>query len=198
MRFLSFLSSIVAVVVITAIYAPLAWSADLADTVVLVAKRQLHDRIYGSSVLLARPLGEERHVGFIVNKPTNLTLGKLFPKHLPSQKVADPVYLGGPTGAEVIFALVKGDNPGARSLTLAPGLFLAYDSRVVDHVIETQPQQARFFAGMVMWQPNELDEELKRGLWYLLDAQPEALLNKPSDGLWEELVGRAERKANAI
>jgi len=174
-----------------------ARSADPANTMILVAKRSLHDRVYGATVLIVRPIGE-RHVGFIVNKPTNLTLGKLFPKHLPSQKVADPVYLGGPTGAEVIFALVKGDNPGARSLRLAPGLFLAYDSRVVDHVIETQPQQARFFAGMVMWQPNELDEELKRGLWYVLDAQPEALLKKPCEGLWEDLVGRAERQANTI
>ena len=108
MRFLSLLSSIVAVVVVTAIYAPLAWSADISDTVLLVAKRALHDRVYGSSVLLSRPIGEERHVGFIVNKPTNLTLGKLFPKHIPSQKVVDPVYLGGPTGPEIIFAMVKG------------------------------------------------------------------------------------------
>src|SRR6185503_8846125 len=115
-----------------------AWSDDLGKTMILVAKRSLHDRVYGSTVLIVRPMGE-RHVGFIVNKPTSLTLGKLFPKHQPSQKVADPVYLGGPTGPEVIFALVKGDNPGARSLTLAPGLYLAYDSRVVDEVIEKQP-----------------------------------------------------------
>jgi putative transcriptional regulator len=174
-----------------------AWSSDTAKTMILVAKRSLQDRVYGSTVLIVRPLGE-RHVGFIVNKPTSLTLGKLFPKHQPSQKIADPVYLGGPTGSEVIFALVKGENPGARSLTVAPGLYLAYDSRVVDDVIEKQPQQARFFAGMVMWQPYELEEELKRGLWFVLDSQPEALLRKPSEGLWEELVGRAERRANTI
>jgi putative transcriptional regulator len=199
MRFLSFLSSIVAVVVITAIYAPLAWSADLADTVVLVAKRQLHDRIYGSSVLLARPIGEERHVGFIVNKPTNLTLGKLFPKHIPSQKIVDPVYLGGPTGPEIIFAMVKGrQSPGGKSLQLAPGLFLAYDSAIVDRIIETQPQEARFFAGMVMWQPHELAEEVKKGLWYVLPAKPDTLLRKPTDNLWEDLVNRAEREANTI
>src|SRR3982751_4828125 len=189
MRFLSFLSSIVAVVVVTAIYAPLAWSADISDTVLLVAKRQLHDRIYGSSVLLARPLGEERHVGFIVNKPTNLTLGKLFPKHPPSQKVVDPVYLGGPTGPEVIFAMVKDSkSPGGRSLQLAPGLFLAYDSAVVDHIIESQPQQARFFAGMVMWQPLELADEVRRGLWFVLPPKPELLLRKPTDTLWDDLV----------
>ena len=194
MRFLSLLA-----VIALALSAPLAWSADITDTVLLVAKRNLKDRIYGSSILVARPLGDDRHVGFIVNKPTTMTLGKLFPKHLPSQKVVDPVYLGGPTGPEVIFAMIKGrESPGGRSLQLAPGLFVAFDSAVVDRIIESQPQQARFFAGMVLWQPRELAEEVRRGLWFVLDAQPEILLRKSTDGLWEELVGRSERKENTI
>jgi putative transcriptional regulator len=179
--------------------APLAFASDTANTLLLVAKRNLRDRLYGSTVIVARPLGEDRHLGFIVNKPTNMTLGKLFPKHAPSQKVIDPVYLGGPTGPEVIFALVKGSqSPGGRSLQLAPGLFVAYDSTVVDRIIETQPQQARFLAGMVLWAPGELDEELRRGLWYTLDPQPEIFLRKSTDGLWEDLVTRSEHKANSI
>jgi len=195
MRFLA----LVTATVVMALSASLAWSADISETVVLVAKRTLRDRVYGSSVLLARPLGEERHVGFIVNKPTNMTLGKLFPQHVPSQKVVDPVYLGGPTGAEVIFAMVKDKkSPGGRSLQLAPGIFLAYDSAVVDRIIETQSEQARFFAGMVMWQPHELADEVKRGLWFVLPAKPEIMLRKTTDSLWEELVGRAEREANTI
>lgn len=191
--------ALVTATIVMALSASLAWCADISDTVLLVAKRTLRDRIYGSSVLLARPLGEERHVGFIVNKPTNMTLGKLFPQHLPSQKVVDPVYLGGPTGAEVIFAMVKDSkSPGGRSIQLAPGLFLAYDSAVVDRIIETQPEHARFFAGMVMWQPHELADEVKRGLWYVLPAKPEILLRKSTDNLWEDLVNRAEREANTI
>src|SRR5207248_8080768 len=90
-----------------ALLAPLAQAADLTQTVLLVAKRNLHDRLYGSTILIAKPIGDERHVGFIMNRPTNMTLGKLFPKHGPSQKVVDPVYLGGPMGPEVIFAMVK-------------------------------------------------------------------------------------------
>lgn len=198
MRFLSLLPAAFSAAAL-ALTASLAWSADISETVLLVAKRNLRDRVYGSTILLARPLGDERHVGFIVNKPTNLTLGKLFPKHIPSQKVVDPVYLGGPTGPEVIFAMVKDNkSPGGRSLELAPGLFLAYDSAIVDHIIESQPQQARFFAGMVMWQPHELAEEVKRGLWFVLPPKPEILLRKPTDNLWDDLVGRAEREANTI
>src|SRR5256885_272009 len=140
MRFLSLIAALV-----LALAAPLAWSTDLTDTVLLVAKRDLRDRVYGNTVLIVRPLGEARHIGFIVNKPTTMTLGKLFPQHLPSQKVVDPVFLGGPMGPEVIFAMVKGhDSPGGRSLQLAPGLYVAFDSKVVDRIIETTPQEARF------------------------------------------------------
>jgi putative AlgH/UPF0301 family transcriptional regulator len=194
MRFLSLIAALV-----LALAAPLAWSTDLTDTVLLVAKRDLRDRVYGNTVLIVRPLGEARHIGFIVNKPTTMTLGKLFPQHLPSQKVVDPVFLGGPMGPEVIFAMVKGhDSPGGRSLQLTPGLYVAFDSKVVDRIIETTPQEARFFAGMVLWQPFELGDEVKRGLWYVLDPKPEIMLRKSTDRLWEELVTNAERKANTI
>ena len=194
MRILSLLAAM-----ILALSAPLAEATDLTQTVLLVAKRNLRDRLYGSSILIAKPIGDERHVGFIMNKPTTMTLGKLFPKHAPSQKVIDPVYLGGPMGPEVIFAMVKdAKSPGGRSLQLTSGIYLAYDSAVVDRIIETQPQQARFFAGMVLWAPSELDEEVRRGLWYVLDPQPDLFLRKSTDSLWEELVGRCERRANAI
>jgi len=182
----------------------IAWSAparpaDIEDSIILVAKRQLQDKLYGSTILIARPIGGGRHVGFIINKPTQITLGKLFPTHEPSRKVTDPVFLGGPVSPEVIFALVHGkDSPGGRSIRILDDLYLAIDSEVVDRVIEKQSAQARFFAGMVLWRPGELHDEVKRGLWYLQDARAEVVLRKPTDSMYEELVGRSERKANAI
>lgn len=169
------------------------------DPIILVAKRQLQDKLYGSTILIARPIGAERHVGFIVNKPTQMTLGKLFPTHEPSKKVADPVFLGGPVSPEVIFALVQGrDSPGGRSIKILDDLYLAIDSDVVDQVIEKQPARARFFAGMVLWKPGELADEVKKGLWYVNDARADVVLRKSTESMWEELVGRSERKANAI
>jgi putative transcriptional regulator len=177
-----------------------AWSLDIGvDTALLVAKRKLQDRLYASTVLVTKPIGRDRHVGFIVNKPTSLTLGKLFPSHAPSQKIVDPVYLGGPTSSSVIFAMIEAKNaPDGKVLRLAPDLYLAYESKEVDRIIERQPPHARFFAGMVIWQPGELAQEIRRGLWYVLEAQPDVVLRKSTDGLWETLVDRAERKENTI
>jgi putative transcriptional regulator len=170
-----------------------------ADPIILVAKRQLQDKLYGSTILIARPIGAERHVGFIVNKPTQMTLGKLFPTHEPSKRVADPVFLGGPVSTEVIFALVQGrDSPGGKSIKILDDLYLAIDSDVVDQVIEKQLARARFFAGMVLWRPGELADEVKKGLWYVNDARADIVLRKSTEGMWEELLGRSERKANAI
>ena len=174
-------------------------AAQTSESIILVAKRHLHDKLYGSTILIARPIGGDRHVGFIVNKPTHMTLGKLFPRHEPSRKVADPVFLGGPVSPEVIFALVQGrENPGGSSIRILEDLYHAIDSENVDRVIEKQPSQARFLAGMVLWRPGELREELRRGFWHVQDARADIILRKPTDNLWEELVGRSERKANAI
>ena len=73
-----------------------AAAADIDAPVVLVAKRQLTDRFYGSTILVARPIGQDQHIGFIVNRPSRVTLGEIFPQHAHSRKVPDPVFVGGP------------------------------------------------------------------------------------------------------
>src|SRR2546430_443300 len=73
-------------------------AADLSKPVILVAKPELRDELYGSTIIVVAPLGGDEHVGFIVNRSTEIKLGNLFPQDGPSQKVADPVYLGGPYG----------------------------------------------------------------------------------------------------
>src|SRR5882724_10524143 len=104
------------------------YAADLSKAAILVAKPELQDELYRSTILVVAPLGEDRHVGFIVNRPTPVTLGKAFPEDGPSQKIVDPIYIGGPYQPQAIFALVqRPDSPGGVSLELMPGLFVAVD-----------------------------------------------------------------------
>lgn len=164
-----------------------ARAADIDRPLVLVAAPELHDPLYGASVLVVTPLGGDEHVGFIVNRPTSFQLGK-----------AAPVYLGGPVEPELIFALVQRENsPGANSIRIAPGLYAAHDGAVVDSIIKSDPQHARFMAGLVAWKAGELREEVKRGVWYVLEPDAALLTRKP-EGLWEELLRRSQQLRNAI
>jgi putative transcriptional regulator len=176
----------------------LAADADLSRPLMLVAKPELRDDVYGRTVIVVAPLGGDVHVGFIVNRSTEATLGKLFPEDGPSQKVADPVYLGGPHAPQAIFALVNAPQPPAgKTLQVIPGLFAAFESELVDDIIRSDAARAKFVAGLVAWRPGELDGEIDKGAWYVLEPDAALAMRKP-EGLWEELVQRAQAKDKAI
>ena len=169
------------------------------EAVLLVAKRGFEDPVYGSTIVLARPVEGGGHVGFIVNKPTKMSLAELFPEHEPSKKVADPLFLGGTVDINLVFALVE--ERGSRkdgSIRIAPDIFLAYDTKAVDRIIESESDHARFFLGLVVWRPGQLDDELDRGLWYVQEPEAKLVLRRKTDGLWEELLLRLEARANTI
>lgn len=175
-----------------------AAAADLGKPVILVAKPELRDQLFGASVLVVAPLGGDQHVGFIVNRPTNATLGNLFPEHAPSQKVVDPVYLGGPFEPQLIFALVqRPTNPGGNSFEIMPGLYAAFEAEVIDRIIESEPERAKFVAGLVAWKPGELHDEIELGAWHVVDPEPSVVMRR-SDGLWDELIHRTKRLRNTI
>jgi putative transcriptional regulator len=176
--------------------AMLAWSAlshaaDLSRPLILVAKPELRDQVYGATILVVRPLGDDAHVGFIVNRPTQVSLGELFAGQGHAQKLVDPVYSGGPLAAEAMFALVqRPDTPGGMSLQILPGLYAAIDEDTVDRIAETQSDHARFVTGLVAWRAGELEKEIQQGAWYVLEPDAALAMRNP-EGLWEELVHRS-------
>jgi putative transcriptional regulator len=169
------------------------------EAVVLVAKRRFHDPVYAETIVIARPIGQDVHVGFILNKPTEISLAQAFPDHGPSLKVRQPLYLGGPAEVDAVFALVAAhDSPGHGSVQLAEDLYLVIAKDTVDHVIEAQAGHARFFAGAVVWKPGELAHELKNGVWHVLEPDPQLVLPQETEDLWQRLVHRAELRDDGI
>ena len=170
----------------------LAQSQD--DAILLIAHPAFRDLEYRQSVLLAAPAPNGGHVGVIINRPTRRSLGSLFPEHEPSKKVVEPVYYGGPFSRGALVALVKADStPGAGTVPLMKNLYLAFRANTIDHVIETTPNEARYFVGYVGWRPGELKGEIDGGLWSVLNADVDTVFRKDTEGLWEELLQATRR-----
>jgi putative transcriptional regulator len=164
------------------------------EAVILVAHPAFRDADYRNTVLIAAPAPNGGHVGVILNRPTRRTLGTLFPEHEPSKKVVDPVYYGGPFSRGALVALVRADAPpGTGSVLLMKNLYLAFRANTIDHVIETTPNEARYFVGYVGWRPGELKSEIDRGLWSVQNADVDMVFRKDTDGLWEELHQSSRR-----
>ena len=164
------------------------------DAVILIAHPLFRDLEWQRTVLIAAPGPNGGHVGVILNRPTPRHLANLFPEHEPSRKVIDPVYIGGPVARTALVALVHTDHsPGSGSVLLMKDLYMSFQAKTIDHVIETTPNDARYFVGYVLWRPGELRSELDRGLWSVLNADIDMVFRKDTEGLWEELRESSKR-----
>jgi putative transcriptional regulator len=160
----------------------------LEKPVLLVAQADLQG-VYSRTVVLVVPAAHGQHLGFILNRVTDVKLGNLFPEHEPSAKVVDPVYFGGPEMMQSIFAVVtaQGDEMrGLPSLHLFGKVFVTGNAAAVDRIIEQRPNDARYFAGFVGWQRGELAKELEAGFWHVTEPDEKLLFREPA-GMWEEL-----------
>jgi putative transcriptional regulator len=161
--------------------------AQTAKPLLLVASPAL-EGLYSRTTLVVVPAGEA-HLGFIVNRATDVKLAALFPQHAPSAKVADPVYFGGPEMTNAVFAVVRRDS-GAGGVRLFGDLLVVSAADAVDRVIEEMPNDARYFAGFVGWQPGELAKEIEAGYWHVAEPDAALFFRRDTARLWDELIER--------
>ena len=182
------------VLVCTAPWSASALAQDDDDAMLLVAHPSFRDIDYRQTVLLAAPAPNGGHIGVILNRPTKRSLSSLFPEHEPSKKVLEPVRYGGPFSRGALVALVKADAaPGAGSVQVMKNLYMAFRVNTIDQVIESKPNEARYYVGYVGWRPGELKSEIDRGIWSVLSADLDVVFRKDMEGLWEEMLQQTRR-----
>lgn len=168
---------------------------DEPNTVILVAVPNLVDPQYRQTVIVVTPIEVDRHIGVIINRPTRRSLSSLFPEHAPSRAVTEPVYFGGPMSRTAVFAVARGEaTPQVGVVPLLKNLYLALTVTLVDDIIEHHPNDARYYIGNVQWKTGELRDELRRGVWNVLNADPSVVLTDEPERLWEKLSRMARSR----
>src|SRR3984893_261907 len=197
-RLVRSLKSFGALVVMFAGMTGAARAADLSEAVILVASDRLAGSIYEQTVVLAAPLPQGGHLGFIINRPTHVKLETLFPQQPSTRNVAEPVYAGGPILSNAVFAMTRkapdnnennNENNNGNFFSPMPGLVVAIDSATVDRIIETTPNDARYFVGLMFWAPDDLEDEIPNGAWEVRPADVDTVLRAKPTGLWKSLEG---------
>jgi putative AlgH/UPF0301 family transcriptional regulator len=57
----------------------------------------------------------------------------------------------------------------------------------VDKVIAEQPDNTRFFVGLVVWMPGNLEQQIKSGAWHVIAPDARIVLSAQPATLWQRL-----------
>jgi len=163
------------------------------DSIVLVAARHLIDPNFARTVVLVMFPSETGPSGVILNRPTPLKLREIWPDQKDRQGRTDTIYFGGPVRPDGLLFLFRMTPPPERAWWAVDDIYFSGDGELLDKLLERtgpDPDQ-RFFAGYAGWAPGQLENEIARGDWHVLKAEPEVVYDTESDTLWWRLYQRA-------
>jgi len=161
----------------------------------LVAKPGLLDPNFRQTVVLVTQTSEFTTVGVILNRPTTLNLRQFLPGDAHSDRYRDAIFLGGPVMREAIVALFRAaEAPPAPAFHVLKDLYLSMHPENVRRLLAGADNRYRLYAGFSGWAPRQLESELQRDGWYVLPADVEMVFRSNTDGLWQELVQRAQTR----
>jgi len=167
---------------------------DSSRVVMLVASAKLEGSPLERTVVVAAPLPDGGHIGFIVNRPTRVRLETLFPDDSPARNVKEPLFYGGPELTRGMFALMRAaPDPGASVVPLLPDVVAVLDPTAIDHVIATTPNAARYFVGMILWHADELERQVGGAMWNVRPADGDSVFSEEPSLLWIRLGGTTAR-----
>ena len=194
-------SSILATLLLGASFA-VSWAASAADLsapVVLVASSRLDGSPFQQAVVVAAPLPNGGgHIGLIVNRPTPYKLETLLPDDAAARNVSEPVYVGGPALARGLFAVMRKAPDGAGGVVpLVDGLVAVMDGATIDRILKSAPNDARYFVGMMLWAPDELEGEVEQSAWDVRACDADTILSTDLKGLWKSLHGTVSARLSA-
>jgi putative transcriptional regulator len=158
--------------------------------VFLVARPDMPDPNFSETVVLVTRRANSEAIGVIVNRPLARSLAQVLPGE-SFRRFTEPVHSGGPVATNALFALFLADRAPGPAVTMVPGVHLALDPDTIDALLRSPPAKIRFFSGYSGWGPGQLDNEIARGDWLVLDADAESAFRADSSKLWQDLLRRA-------
>ncbi|HEY2104654.1 MAG TPA: YqgE/AlgH family protein [Candidatus Binataceae bacterium] len=175
-----------------------AWAAGNdkpAQTYFLVAQPDLPDPMFSQSVvLMLPPTGTDLVVGLIVNKPTKVALGKLFPDNAAFKRRTETAYFGGPVDISTPLVLARTAHAPAGAVALFKDVYLNLEARTVLDLLKSPPatQSMRLYLGRAQWTDDQLHNEMLENSWYNVPSDPQYVFSADPKTVWRTLVARAQ------
>jgi len=185
----------VAVALAAAAGAAIAQQNDPANGLFLIAKPGLEDPNFRQTVVLVTQAPDYSTVGVIINRPTNLKLDAFLRDPAVAGRYREAVFLGGPVMQQAIVCVFRsGSPPQAAAFHVVKDVYISLHPENLRALLAGDGRRYRLYAGFSGWAPRQLQSEMQRDGWYVLPADVDVIFRDNMEGVWQELVNRAEKR----
>jgi putative transcriptional regulator len=169
---------------------------ELAAGKLLVAARGLPDSNFAEAVILLAEHSTESSMGLIINRRTDVSLARLFPKLKQAQGQTSELFVGGPVSPDGVLALLRSAAPQANSRRIFDDVYMLATREALEESIAARVEQTRFrvYLGYAGWGPGQLERETTQGAWHVFRADTAIVFDPDPDTLWQRQIRRTEER----
>ena len=154
----------------------------------LVSEPFLADSFFKRSVVLLSEHDKKGTLGFILNKPTDVTVNQAV-DNFPEFEA--PLYFGGPVETDTLFYIHTLGETLMGAIEVTKGIWFGGDFETLKKMIEENnvtTDQIRFYAGYSGWEPDQLENEMREKAWLVTDAPSDFNFLGEPEVLWGKVL----------
>jgi putative transcriptional regulator len=169
---------------------------ELGKGLFLIAEPSLRDPNFREAVILITHHNATGTMGVIINRPTSTPLSHLLEDREDLTELTDTLHLGGPVDRGVLLLLVRSPARPEHAEHVFDHVYLSQSLDVLlDALKSDDPQTAvRLFSGYAGWAPGQLADEITRGSWRVVPADPSVLFDRDAEVIWKEMIRRTSEQ----
>lgn len=156
----------------------------------LVASPQMIDPFFGRAVIMMCEHSSSGSMGLIINRPLSVTFDSVLDqlKVAHDQTLSGQVLWGGPVMPEAGFMISRGPiaDPPPEVMRINENILVSSSKVMLEKAAAGDvPPPYYLCLGYAGWGAGQLDSEIQRGTWIVLDLDEEVIFSTPLDDRWD-------------
>ena len=169
------------------------WASDLVSTPskgnFLVATDKLDQSSFRQTVIFITHYSNRGATGIAINRSAKIPLEEAFPQQKKLHGIKDFLFLGGPVRSDAVFVLMQTSRPHAGMHNITDNIYFTVGIEAITHGIPNivEGEYTRAYMGYAGWAADQLQAEIDRGDWLVIDAKPNIIFEMDHKEIWKTL-----------
>lgn len=167
---------------------------DLGVGKVLVTPRGSRDPLFARTVVLLVRFDRTGALGLMLNRRTKVPISHALPKVKGAAEDSHPVFVGGPVDPETVFALARAARKPEGTTEVFGDIYLIQTRTALEKALgeDSNASGVRIYVGYCGWGPQQLQNEVREGRWYIFDRSEDLAFDGKPATLWPRLIDQVD------